>query len=522
MLGDTDEREGWVEDPEWLAQEQYLSTLPPEAFEPDDDVPWDIFDNDDIPRVIIDDARVTVGIMPPNTDPTQQIDRIRSLQRLLNACAGALAAEQLAFADTQVSQQRADRVPTRNLGRGVAEQIGYARRLAPGSASRQLGLARALADRLPQAFALLRDGLISQEQCSVLAAKSSHLDDTDAAMVDAAMAPRLTGWNLKQTEQAVQHAVYAIDPQGFVDRRGKAEEDRTVWIKPAPDCMATVTALLPVAQGVAVYAALKNAADTRGVDDERSAKQVMADTLVERITGQTEAHLVPVQVNLTMTADTLLNNGTTPAWLDDFGPVSAEHARAIVACDYPGAETPDRRQSDWPPTGPADSTRCAADNRSQHSQCGCPPTSLPDGSPPAGSDKHQSPREVALAKAWIRRILTDPVTGIATNLDTRRRTFDGNARTFLNIRDRTCRQPFCSAPIKHADHIHPHRHGGPTSIDNGQGLCERGNYVKDMPGWTTSKGSQPGEVITTTPTGHQYRTLPPPQVGLPKLTVQQQ
>ncbi|MDQ6659180.1 MAG: hypothetical protein M3Z00_13335, partial [Actinomycetota bacterium] len=49
-------------------------------------------------------------------------------------------------------------------------------------------------------------------------------------------------------------------------------------------------------------------------------------------------------------------------------------------------------------------------------------------------------------------------------------------------------------------------------------LCERGNYVKDMPGWTTSKGNNPGEVITTTPTGHQYRTLPPPQIGLPATT----
>ncbi|MDQ2848427.1 MAG: hypothetical protein M3Y77_19250, partial [Actinomycetota bacterium] len=124
MLGNVDEFQGWVEDPESIAREQFLSTLPPEGFEPDDDVPWDIFDQDDIPRVVIDEARITVAIMPPNTDPVQQIDRIHALQRLLNACAGALAAEQLAFADTQVARQRADRVPIRNLGRGIAEQIG--------------------------------------------------------------------------------------------------------------------------------------------------------------------------------------------------------------------------------------------------------------------------------------------------------------------------------------------------------------------------------------------------------------
>ena len=33
-------------------------------------------------------------------------------------------------------------------------------------------------------------------------------------------------------------------------------------IRPAPDAMTYVTALLPVAQGVGVYAALKRAADT--------------------------------------------------------------------------------------------------------------------------------------------------------------------------------------------------------------------------------------------------------------------
>ena len=48
--------------------------------------------------------------------------------------------------------------------------------------------------------------------------------------------------------------------------------------------MTYVTALLPVAQGVGVYAALRRAADT--TFDDRSRGQVMADTLVERVTGR--------------------------------------------------------------------------------------------------------------------------------------------------------------------------------------------------------------------------------------------
>ncbi len=47
-----------------------------------------------------------------------------------------------------------------------------------------------------------------------------------------------------------------LDVRTVVDRAAKAEADRTVTIRPAPDTMTYVTAMLPVAQGVGVYAAL--------------------------------------------------------------------------------------------------------------------------------------------------------------------------------------------------------------------------------------------------------------------------
>ena len=68
--------------------------------------------------------------------------------------------------------------------------------------------------------------------------------------------------------------------------------------------MTYVTALLPVAQGVGVYAALKRAADT--TFDDRSRGQVMADTLVERVTGRPAETPEPVAVNLVMSDQALL------------------------------------------------------------------------------------------------------------------------------------------------------------------------------------------------------------------------
>ena len=56
---------------------------------------------------------------------------------------------------------------------------------------------------------------------------------------------------------------YRLDAQAVVDRAAKAESDRTVTIRPAPDTMAYVTVLLPVAKGVGAYAALKRALTPR-------------------------------------------------------------------------------------------------------------------------------------------------------------------------------------------------------------------------------------------------------------------
>ena len=58
------------------------------------------------------------------------------------------------------------------------------------------------------------------------------------------------------------------------------------WGSPRRWCT-RLTALVPVAHGVSVYAALRRAADT--TFDDRSRGQVMADTLVERITGRPAA-----------------------------------------------------------------------------------------------------------------------------------------------------------------------------------------------------------------------------------------
>ena len=95
-------------------------------------------------------------------------------------------------------------------------------------------------------------------------------------------------------------------------------------------------------------------------------------------------------------------------------------------------------------------------------------------------------RASAAAKASLRRLFASPDERALVAMETTSRRFDGALAELLTLRDGgTCRTPGCNAAIRHLDHVEPSAHGGATRADNGQGLCERCNYVKETPGWTS-------------------------------------
>ena len=107
-----------------------------------------------------------------------------------------------------------------------------------------------------------------------------------------------------------------------------------------------------------------------------------------------------------------------------------------------------------------------------------------------------------------------PTSGPIIGSDPTRRTFGGWLAQLIRLRDQSCSDPFCDAPIRHIDHIIRHSDGGPTTYANGRGVCERGNYIRDMPGWhikliDSGLLHQPHKIIITTPTGHHYLSRAP-------------
>jgi hypothetical protein len=117
--------------------------------------------------------------------------------------------------------------------------------------------------------------------------------------------------------------------------------------------------------------------------------------------------------------------------------------------------------------------------------------------------------------ASLRRLYADP-DGQLVAMDSRSRAFPSGLVRFLAIRDRSCRTPYCDAPVRHRDHVRSWSDGGRTTESNGQGLCEACNQTKEAAGWSAEvTDTDPHTVETTTPTGHRHRSrapgLPPPR-----------
>lgn len=120
---------------------------------------------------------------------------------------------------------------------------------------------------------------------------------------------------------------------------------------------------------------------------------------------------------------------------------------------------------------------------------------------------------------WLRRLFTDPTGRDLVALDSKRRLFQGGLRRFLELRDPTCRVPWCDAPAVQTDHAKPAHAGGATHAANGGGLCQRHNLVKEGTGWhfrvqsTGLDGTGSHTIRITTPSGQVHDATAPPILG---------
>ena len=221
-------------------------------------------------------------------DDEDRVAQLRVLEELKNSMASAQAVNTVELVTSTREKRRANGVHPRRLDDGIASEVARARRESPHHGARHVGLAFALLE-LPYTAAAFSRGEISEWRATIVARETACLTREDRQEVDRLLGTRpggVAGMGDQELAAEARRVAYALDPEGFTRRAAKAKNDRRVTLRPAPDTMSYLGALLPVREGVAVYAALTKEADAlRAQGDERSRGQIMADTLVERVTG---------------------------------------------------------------------------------------------------------------------------------------------------------------------------------------------------------------------------------------------
>jgi len=339
------------------------------------------------------------------------------------------------------------------IARSLICEIAMARQMSTNGAETLYGFAHGLA-RMPATARLLADGVVSQRVARAVVDEVRALTAAQTRRVDAQLAPELPQLTARRAAQAARRLVIGIDPHAADVRAKAARADRHVSAVAAPDAMGRVNLFTTADQAWACFGALDSHARGLKADgDERTIGQIMADTAVERISGQSLAADVGVEVNLLMRPETLFGAEDTPAVLAGYGPIPPETARQMAA----GTRT------------------------------------------------------------WVRRLFTDEDGDTVTGRDPRRRRFDGPLGDLIRAADQHCQQPCCDCRIVDIDHRTPHHQGGQTVRANADGYCERSHTTRHLPGWsvtcTDQIGGIPRVIEWQTPTGHRYTSRRPKPLG---------
>lgn len=402
-----------------------------------------------------------IGGMLTGADEAESVCRLTLLEEIKSACTAAQVRETANLDDLRAADEAARNVPHQGRGRGLAAEVGLARKVSPRKGSQCLGFARALAHEMPHTLAALTDGVLTEWRAMILVRETAYLIRESREEIDRRICgdrTALTGVSDREIEVLAKRHAYELEPEAVAARKSKAGKDRHVTVRPAPDLMTQLSALLPMTEGIAVYAALKKHADSVVGTDSRNHAQVMADTLVERVTGRSVAEPTPIAVNLVLSERSLLGLDDAAAELQGYGPIPATVARLLVA----------------------DSVTAAGETAST-----------------------------------LRKLYARPSDGALVAMESRARGFPPALVQYIRMRDQRCRTPYCGAPIAEIDHARPHRRNGPTSAVNADGTCVIHNRAKEAPGWfydvRVVDGVRVIDVIT--PTEARHRSVPPPAIG---------
>ena len=331
------------------------------------------------------------------------------------------------------------------------------------AAAALLGEAHALTRTLPAALAALQAGEISWQHARILVDETSGLGTPAAAALEAhfldpgapnaargAPAGELAPARFRRKVRVWRERHH---PESLQSRHAESVEDRRMEYSPDRDGMAWIS--LWVAAGTASAIWNKTSALARGLqgpDEPRTLTQLRADVAAGLLLGnpgELAGSLPSLKADVLVTVPIFALLGATdePAELDNYGPIPASMARALVS------------------EGASSFYRVLVDPR--------------DGAPlEIGRTSYRLPEAL---KRWLR------------------------------MRDGKCTFPGCSNPSQdnEADHLVAWERGGATGISNLGQLCPKHHRLKHRSGWSPGPAAMNEPPGWISPAGRHYNAEQP-------------
>jgi hypothetical protein len=379
-----------------------------------------------------------------------QVLAAKAWERQLSAMAAAVAATRVAATACRGAPQEQD---------DADAELALALRRTDTEMAYQLQQDRQLMT-LPVLYSVFRAGECSLRHVSAFLDITRDVRLDDVLAIDEAVSDRAASMTVSGFRRVVRKTTARLDSRSPDDMNEARRPRIGVRCLPQPDGLITVAATMPAADGVALATELNRRADaSRTPDDERTHGERQLDALLHAIgsAGQTTPAAgdptAPsprpsrrVELHVVIDWRSLLGLRDDPAELIGYGSITADDVRTMLS--QPGTT--------------------------------------------------------------LRRLVTDPVTGVLIDYGTTRYRPDAHLSGLTKARDVTCRYPGCTRNAMYCDDEHCDAFPrGATSAANVCQLCRK-HHRRKTAGRVTYTRPDPatGKTVWTTPLGFVYAQEP--------------
>jgi Domain of unknown function (DUF222) len=359
--------------------------------------------------------------------------------------------------------------------RELVSELACALRLPERSADYLVATSQALVNQLPGTLRALGEGELSYRHAQSLVDHTKTLPAEALGQFEEVVLPFAKTLTVAKLDRKALRIRESMHPESIEKRKQTAVEDRAVYVEPTQDGMAWLNAYLPADQALGIDDRLTQLAGLLKTEGEqRTIAQLRADIFCDLLVDGE----IPTS-NVSVGGSAGLGRGVRARVLVTV-PVMTLLGHEILPGTGTGHESGPAKLEGY---GPIDA---------------------------------ETARRLSAHAPSFTRLLTHPETGAVLSVGQDKYVVPKDLRTWLRVRDETCRFPGCSrrAGGCEVDHTVDWQYNGETRHDNLAHLCPSHHHLKHQTRWRVAN-SRDGTLTWTSPSGRIYTTAPAVEVRAP-------